>query len=314
MPGLKDMTGLQFGKLKVLKRDADRKAQAAYWICQCECGNTISVKGQNLRNGKVDCGCGLHERLSKAQTLDTTSLIGKKFGKLTVKERDLTKPIGHGHPSYWICECDCGKMTSVWYSGLTSGRTKSCGCLVSETITKKNMKDLTNQRFGMVIAKENTLRTTSHHSYIWRCECDCGNKEYYTSAESLLSGRIHSCGCNTRSYGERLISEILLQNNVEFIQEYRFKDSEIKSLRYDFAILDNDRKVIKLIEFDGEQHFGYKKNDNFGGEQAFLIRQEHDRLKNEFALSQNIPLIRIPYIELNNLTFDLIMGEKYLIR
>ena len=32
-----------------------------------------------------------------------------------------------------LCECDCGKMKSIGTSDLTSGRTRSCGCLLSET-------------------------------------------------------------------------------------------------------------------------------------------------------------------------------------
>ena len=59
MPGLKDLTGLKFGKMLVQKRDIEKKTQAAYWICKCECGNIKSVRGQRLRNGEViDCGCG----------------------------------------------------------------------------------------------------------------------------------------------------------------------------------------------------------------------------------------------------------------
>lgn len=42
-------------------------------------------------------------------------------------------------------------------------------------------------------------------------------------------------------------------------------------------------------------------------------RQEHDRIKNEYAKSHNIPLIRIPYTELDNISLDTIMGNKFLI-
>lgn len=304
-----DLTGLRFNKLQVLKRDLTKTGGAAYWICQCDCGNIKSIRGSDLRKGKIDCGCGLKERLS--HSIDTTSQIGKKYGRLTVIERDMSKPIGHGCGSYWICQCDCGNKTSVNLSQLTSGKTKSCGCLRSELRIEKNTKDLTNQRFGMVVAKENTQQLSNHSSYIWRCECDCGNLSYYVPAEVLLSGKIHSCGCNTRSYGEQKINNILLDNNITFVQQYRFINSPIPLLRYDFAILNDDNQVIRLIEFDGEQHF--RPKDIFGGEEGFRIQQQHDLLKNEYAKQCSIPLIRIPYYELNNLSLKLIMGDKYLI-
>lgn len=42
-------------------------------------------------------------------------------------------------------------------------------------------------------------------------------------------------------------------------------------------------------------------------------RQAHDHIKNEYAKSHNIPLVRIPYTELDNISLDMIMGDKFLI-
>ena len=109
--------------------------------------------------------------------MDTTSKIGQRFGRLTIIARDTSKPSGHHKPSYWICRCDCGNEKSVAYSQLTSGKTKSCGCLRSETVIKRNTLDLTNKQFGRLTALENTQRLTEHHSYIWKCKCSCGNSK-----------------------------------------------------------------------------------------------------------------------------------------
>lgn len=52
-----DMDGQVFGKLKVLKFDYKNKKHT-YWICQCQCGNTKSIDGTNLRTGvTLSCGC-----------------------------------------------------------------------------------------------------------------------------------------------------------------------------------------------------------------------------------------------------------------
>ena len=304
-----DLLGKKFGKLTVLERDMSKTSGAAYWICKCDCGNIISTRGTSLRDGsKQDCGCINKEK--RRNNVDITKYIGQRFGRLVVKERDLTKPIGHGNSSWWICQCDCGNIKSCDITQLKRGNIQSCGCLKTEMLNKRNIKDITNQRFGMVVAKKNTYQKSTHNSYIWQCECDCGNTEYFVSAESLLSGKIHSCGCNTRSYGERKINELLLQNNILFIQEFKFLDSDISKLRYDFAIVDNNYKPIRLIEFDGEQHF--KPKECFGGEKAFQIQQQHDMLKNQYAKKKNIPLVRIPYYELNNITLEMIMGDEFL--
>lgn len=53
----KDLTGLKFGKLSVLKF-SERKNGRLYWSCLCECGGTKDVQGINLTQGEVSsCGC-----------------------------------------------------------------------------------------------------------------------------------------------------------------------------------------------------------------------------------------------------------------
>ena len=53
-------------------------------------------------------------------------MIGKRFGKLVVLER-LNKSGKQG--TIWKCLCDCGNIKEIPTYELTSGKTKSCGCL-----------------------------------------------------------------------------------------------------------------------------------------------------------------------------------------
>ena len=308
---VKDLKGQKFGKLIVLERDNTKKGGAAYWICKCECGTIKSIRGSNLTSSikpTLSCGC-LAKEINSARR-DLTSMIGKNFGRLTVIERDLTKPQGKGHPSYWLCKCSCGNIISAAGSELTRGSISSCGCLRKELLTLKNTKDITNQRFGMLVAKEKLEEKSPHGSFYWRCECDCGNLNYICSAENLLSGRVHSCGCNKSSMGEKIISEILTTNNINFAKEFTFSNlvsEKGNKLRYDFAIFNDSGNLIRLVEFDGEQH--YNKRSPYYSEQMC----NHDNLKNEYCKQNNIPLIRLPYSLLNKLSLDLIMGDEYLI-
>lgn len=66
----KDITGQKFNRLTVIKRDDNyiRKngKTEAVWLCQCECGNFVKVRGSRLRNGVTkSCGCLLKEKLRK---------------------------------------------------------------------------------------------------------------------------------------------------------------------------------------------------------------------------------------------------------
>lgn len=54
-------------------------------------------------------------------------LSGQKFGRLTaIKFVDVNHK---NRKAMWICKCDCGNTLLVESSQLTSGNTKSCGCI-----------------------------------------------------------------------------------------------------------------------------------------------------------------------------------------
>lgn len=63
-------------------------------------------------------------------------LTGGKFGRWTVLER-----CGHkGKSIAWKVICECGKESLLTGGSLTSGNSKSCGCLNDERIKKLNFK------------------------------------------------------------------------------------------------------------------------------------------------------------------------------
>lgn len=63
-------------------------------------------------------------------------LVGQRFGRLTVVEFAGVR----GRNSYWKCVCDCGETIVTKSSYLTSGDTKSCGCLKLERISNLTAK------------------------------------------------------------------------------------------------------------------------------------------------------------------------------
>ena len=63
-------------------------------------------------------------------------LTGQRFGRLTVIERDTSRPKNDG--AFWLCKCDCGNVTSVRGKELRRGNTKSCGCLALEKLAAHN--------------------------------------------------------------------------------------------------------------------------------------------------------------------------------
>lgn len=118
-------------------------------------------------------------------------LTGQVFGQLTVIERNTEKD--SSGQATWVCQCSCGKKAIVRGFDLRSGKSKSCGCLSNKIILGRKPIDISNQRFGRLIALYPTDKR-SGNSIVWHCKCDCGN-ECDISSQSLRSGLTQSCGC-----------------------------------------------------------------------------------------------------------------------
>lgn len=233
-------------------------------------------------------------------------LTNQRFGRWTVLEKDKTKK----GTAYWICKCDCGTIKSVCGTSLRSGLSQSCGCAKIEKSRENNGKFINEigNRYGklVVIAKDEELSIKNHRAY-WVCKCDCGNFKT-VSSKCLREGKTSSCGC-MNSIGEHNIQKILIENNINFIPQYKILIKD-KWYRYDFAILDSDNNICRLIEFDGIQHYDNSQKHWGKSNKDIKIR---DNLKNKYALSKNIPLIRIPYTERDNINLELLYSNKYLI-
>jgi len=64
-------------------------------------------------------------------------LKGKRFGRLIVIKDTLRRTSGRS--KIWLCRCDCGNLVSIGAQNLSSGHTKSCGCLNREKTIERNI-------------------------------------------------------------------------------------------------------------------------------------------------------------------------------
>lgn len=58
MGKLIDLSGHRFERLLVIKKAVLKKPGQAKWVCQCDCGNVLDIRSQDLRDGSSrSCGC-----------------------------------------------------------------------------------------------------------------------------------------------------------------------------------------------------------------------------------------------------------------
>jgi hypothetical protein len=110
---------------------------------------------------------------------------GMRFGRLQTVERSENI----GRRTAWLCKCDCGNKIIVKSIYLTTGDTKSCGCLKGDKTL-----DLIGRRFGKLTVVEKLQERTNNNSVLWLCRCDCGNLHKAVQG-NLLKGSAISCGC-----------------------------------------------------------------------------------------------------------------------
>ena len=299
----RDISNQKFGRLLAIKF-SHKENKRPIWECLCDCGNTCYISCVSLTsNNTKSCGC-LKKDTSKANTFKDET--GNKYFYLTViKFSHSEKNMAH-----WKCQCDCGNIGV--YSGvdLRHGRKKSCGCYTyrKEVMLKFNKAkfiDLTGKQFGKLTVLEYLGRNNRKQS-VWKCRCECGTVTTveYTNLTKKVDYEI-SCGCLI-SKGEEKIGKILVDNNIPYKKQYSFPDLKFKQrLRFDFAVLDNDNTLKYLIEYDGAYHF-----NNISRKENLELTKLRDNLKNEYCINNNIPLIRINYMDYCDLSIDDLILEK----
>lgn len=107
-----------------------------------------------------------------------------------------------------------------------------------------------------------------------------------------MKTRCPKCSKKKSKY-EELINNYLTNLGIIFIREYN--NSILNNKSFDFALMENN-SIIGLIEFDGEQHDKLKFNMT---EKEFELQKLSDKFKDNYALENKIPLIRIKYKDRN---------------
>ena len=223
-------------------------------------------------------------------------ITNQRFGKLiAVRPLDKRGPNGG---VVWECKCDCGNITTSTMSNLKRGHTTSCGCYKQEYIDSIKL-DVIGNKYGKLTVLEEVF-DPSYKRRMVKCLCDCGNYNI-CSITDLTTGHTLSCGCETKSKGEKYVEDLLRKFGIKYLQQHKFNGRKnIKPLHFDFYLPD----LNICIEYDGEQH--YKSVDYFGGEEGLKLRIQNDQIKNEYCKTHNIKLIRIPYYKTKKEIFEII--------
>lgn len=109
---------------------------------------------------------------------------------------------------------------------------------------------------------------------------------------------------------ELKVEQILKKVGVKYEKEVPIKQLHGKSLvplRFDFKVYRYNGHYF-FIEVDGEYHF-----KPIRGKLLYQRQKAYDGKKDAYCLSHNIRLVRIPYWEIPNLTWEKIVNTPYFV-
>lgn len=129
-----DMAGKTFNRLTGVKY-LYTKRNKAVWSFNCSCGNqNVELVANEVKSGHTkSCGCLNIEKIKERGRKQVIEMIGKIFGRLTVRELDhIRHPETNKVDYMWKCDCSCGNTTIVSGKNLRRGQTTSCRCFAIE--------------------------------------------------------------------------------------------------------------------------------------------------------------------------------------
>lgn len=205
----------------------------------------------------------------------------------------------------YVCQCFCGEYFIAAGKSLRRGNTQSCDCLRQERVVQANFEraeDIVGKRFGRLkVLKFIGFSEPDQHNKrnsLYECQCKCG-RTCIKYGRYLRCGDTQTCGLCLKSHGEVAIANYLDDKNIEYITQYNFDDcrNDITNslLYFDFAILDKEKNIACLIEFDGEQHYNPKMQGWLTGTYEDL--HHRDLIKDKYCQDNNYRLYRIRFDE-----------------
>lgn len=226
---------------------------------------------------------GLHRRLTDEELKTSDSIKCDELNFKYIETVRVTDQHGHSIPVVrFICKNHANHgIQEVMRSNLhkSQGCKYCAGKMQSQLDVENKISDRGLQislvEYNGYVSKPNQFQC-NQCGYIW---------------EQKLYSLSHCPRCeSTWSSGEQMVAQILEDNNIQYVPQYRFDDCKYKGqLSFDFYLPEYNI----CIEYHGKQH--YVPIEYFGGQKNFETQIRRDNIKKEYCNKNNILLIDIPY-------------------
>lgn len=256
------------------------------------CGHTWWTKPQGLLSAKGDHGCPNCQYRAKSKTTEQfmEELLEFRGGDYVLASGEEYK---NQKTKLDIIHVTCGNRfksspNNILQQGVCPNCKEPSGR--DPKTTGEFKRDLYANRGDEYVLVEGSEYQGANEK-VTICHSTCGYTWDVRAAHILYRSGCPKCQLSAK---EQFIYDYLTSIGAIFERSYTFPDCvNRKNLLFDFAILNENRDLQMLVEYDGKQHFeplGY-----LGGEVKFKKMCKNDQIKNDYCANNSIPLLRIPY-------------------
>ena len=266
--------------------------------CKCKiCNNEWNARPTNLLHGTGCPICSLEKlKLSEDEFLARLDVINPSIeiiGKYKGRKEHIS--------------CKCKICNHIWHTATPHNLLNGSGCPECAKKSISDAKKKTPKEFADELYKVNPnielLEDYQLSSIKIKCRCKKCKGIWYANPTDILHNESGCPHCRM-SKGEEIIKNVLDKENYNYEPQYKFDDCMDKiALRFDFVVFIND-KILCVIEYQGIQHYEPIDFAGKGEEWAnemFKSNQRRDKIKRDYCVENNIPLIEIPYWEIKNI-------------
>ena len=260
-----------------------------------DCGHECWKNSHKLLAGHgcdhKECRYGL---LSKNKTRSSEQYLADLTAK-GFRYELLSDFVGVGH-KVTVKNLNCGHVYSANAANILYGS----GCPVCRGFRDTDgFKNVMEEMYPGEYTVLGEYKNNNTYILVRHNKCGC---EWDAIPKTLL--RHFSCPNCGKSLGEHKIEAFLIDHGMKYKSQYFFDDCRDQNrLPFDFGVFVGNE--LRLIEFDGTHHF---RNFKGWGEKFVVSKvKAHDKIKDDYCASHNIPLLRIPYWKRD--TMDKILAD-----
>lgn len=258
-----------------------------------KCGYRWEVRPHDFLSGSRCPKCGREQATKKVTRTHEEfikivfDLIGIEYEVLGIYKDSHTKILMRHN----VCKYEYEVEPHSFLKGHRCPKCSGRMAYTTESFKEKVFEIIGDEYSVLGEYKDSSIKILMRHNL-----CGC---EWNVLPSTFISTGSRCPDCNG-SKGEKIIRNYLENIRINFKPQYTIDNlRNIRLLRFDFCILDINYNLLGLIEYQGIQH--YEPVERFGGEEGLRKCKINDNIKYNYCIGNNIPLLYIPYWEIDNI-------------